>query len=123
VPRRARVVVGATTLRRGDVSEVAVRRKLRCDVDWPDENARARAESAAGTVAELGPEHAGLYFRAAWLAATDRALNRTSIGADDVSELGRAAERLCMLLHDFAVEGEADAPVGLHLVERPAANG
>jgi hypothetical protein len=92
-------------------------------VNWPDENARARAESTAGTVEELGPEYADLYLRAAWLVATDRALNRSYGGADDLSALGEAAERLCTLLHDLAVEGEVDVPVWLHLVQRPAAHG
>jgi hypothetical protein len=94
-----------------------------CDVDWPDENARASAESAAGTVEELGPEYADLYRRAAWLAATDRALNRAYAGADSVSELGRTAERLCTLLRDLAVEGDVEGPVRLHLVDRQAADG
>jgi hypothetical protein len=93
----------------------------RLDVKWADDEARAEAERAAAALMELGPGYADLYLRAAWLAANDRALNRKYAGADDLSELGLAAEHLCTLLHELAVEDHAIAVAPLHLVKRRAA--
>jgi hypothetical protein len=93
---------------------------MRRDVDWSDPEARVRAERTARFVAALGDEYADLYRRSAWVVAIERARTRAYAGSDDLSELGRAAERLCTLLHNLAHEGEKDTPATIHLVRREA---